>query len=83
MMIDQKLFVGIVEYPKILAYTGTINPMLAEIYLSLLRHPHDKWRAKNQRLYCKIRDEIALQSGLESEAVQDWFEGLAAQAKPQ
>lgn len=51
---------------------------LGEIYVSLLMHPHDAWRAQNQTIYCTLRDEIAAALGIDAESVQTTFEAKAA-----
>ena len=51
---------------------------LARVYIALLRHPHDAWRAQNQAIYCIVRDRVALERGKSSEAIQFHFEKLVA-----
>jgi hypothetical protein len=56
-----------------------VNQLVLEsIYRALLRHPHDKWRAENQWVYCWVRDEIAARARLPEDEVQNHFEAEAA-----
>lgn len=47
---------------------------LVDIYMALLSHPHDEWRARNQKVYCLVLDEIAEVSGEDREFVQTMYE---------
>lgn len=55
------------------------DALLEIVYLALLRHPHDKWRAENQALYAAVRDSIASREGVDSQTVQDRFEREATE----
>lgn len=61
-----------------MAVSDTDN-LLEAVYMALLRHPHDKWRAENQALYAALRDSIASREGADSQSVQDWFEQEATE----
>ena len=51
---------------------------LETIYMALLSHPHDAWRATNQMVYAIVRDAIATSRKMSSESVQNLFEDRAA-----
>lgn len=52
---------------------------LESVYLALLKHPLDAWRAENQRLYCDVRNELADCLGVSAEEVQETYEDMAAE----
>ena len=49
-----------------------------EIYIALLKHPHDAWRAQHQNIYNELLMRVAYQEGMTLEDAQNHFEGLAA-----
>ena len=51
--------------------------LLKKVYVKLLQHPHDEWRAKNQLLYCDLRDQIAANEALTAEECQNLYESAA------
>jgi len=54
------------------------NPTLLEqMYLALLRHPHDSWRVENQALYVRVREALCAEVGGDSQEVQEYYEQIA------
>lgn len=60
---------------------AALREALEAAYLTILSHPHDLWRTKNQSLYCALRDKIAEVTGQTEEDVQNHFEAIAAIGK--
>lgn len=61
----------------------SLHNALTAAYKELLRQPHDRFRAINQRLYVEVRDAIAQIDGSTSEQVQVHFETAIAQETEQ
>lgn len=57
------------------------SPKLLEVtilsYVSILQTTDEKWRIKNQTLYCQLRDYISLATNNSSELVQLFYEHVA------
>jgi hypothetical protein len=51
--------------------------VLSAVYVALLRHPHDKWRAENQSVYAEIVDALARATGQPPYNVQTMFERVS------
>jgi hypothetical protein len=51
--------------------------VIESAYIAILKHQHDVWRIKNQRLLADMRDYIAKATNQEPEAVQDYYEAKA------
>lgn len=64
--------------------TGTIDlnakvlrKAVEEVYIALINHRDDSWRADNQTVYCELRDALAFISNTDPKAVQEEFEAKA------
>ena len=53
--------------------------LIAAVYFDLLLHPHDAWRAKNQKTLVAARDAVALLIGETPQEVQDRYEAKIAE----
>ena len=53
--------------------------LLMDFYLNLLALPHDVFRIRNQELYSKVRDAIAMELRSDPETVQNIFERMASE----
>lgn len=54
---------------------------LKQAYLVLLSMPHSGLRARNQGVFCALRDAIASETGRTAQDVQDTMESLALELR--
>jgi hypothetical protein len=63
------------EYKIMLSQLINIYGMLLQI------PPNEEWRIRNQDIYAKLRDDIALLSGVDAENVQNFCEAASRLAR--
>lgn len=59
----------------------TAKLMLQKAYADLLQMPHGGVRARNQAVFCALRDAIAAECKQDAQTVQESFESMALEIR--